>query len=472
VAVELSGTLDLGPLLDTILVSMDEVFGFKHSMVLLSDASRAVVVVAASRGYEESGIGAEVAVGKGVIGVVAKRKKLMRMGGMAVQRAYMTAVAQQMDTTVEVAKLPGLPNAKSVVAIPLLKRSELIGVFYVESEQFAVFDDADLALIEAIASQAAIAIQNARFHLAEKERLEELQQANASLTEWNESSSRFIPYEFLSILCRDRLTDVERGDHAELEMSTFFSDIRAYTTLVEGQGTEENFAFINEYLTHMEGPIGQHNGFIDSYQGDGIMALFATCADDAVQAAVESMHALGRLNAIRVARGEIPMRIGIGIDTGQLMLGVIGGDRRLSAGVIGDSANTASRIESLTKRYGASVMISQNTLDALADPAAYRTRPVDRVRPKGKALPITLFEVLDGLPDAELNGKLAGIEDFVKGWEAYQAGEPGEGLVHFAAALKAYPADRASQLYIGPCWHFIENGVPDLWDGVMTLTTK
>jgi adenylate cyclase len=446
VAVEISGKLDLAPLLDTILVSMDEVFGFGHSMVLLHDAQRERLVVAASRGYAESGVGAEVEVGKGPIGVVAKRKKLLRMGGMAAQRSYMAAVASAMEKGADEVMLPGLPDARSVVAIPLLKRDELIGVFYVESTEAAVFDDRDLSLIEAIGSQAAV--------------------------EWNESSRRFIPYEFLAILGRDRLPEVRRGDHAELEMSTFFSDVRAYTTMVEGQGPEENFAFINEYLTYMEVPIRDHRGFIDSYRGDGIMALFAQCADDAVKAAVQSLEALQTLNEVRTARGDMAVRVGIGIDTGHLMLGTIGGARRLSAGVIGDSANTASRIESLTKRYGASVLISERTRNALAEPDAYRMRPVDYVRPKGKSKPIVLYEVLDGLPDAELQGKLAGAEAFEEGWRHYLAGQPGDGLVHFATALRLNPTDRAAQLYIGRCWHFIENGVPDDWDGVMTLTSK
>lgn len=472
VAVEISGTLDLDPLLATILRSMDEVFGFQHSMVLLCDASRDVLVVAASRGYPESGIGAEVAFGQGVIGVVAKRKKLMRMGGMAMQRNYLEAASQELERSGGTARLPGLSNAASVVAIPLLKSGELIGVFYVESSKPALFDDRDQALLEAIASQAAIAIQNARYHQAEKERLEELERANASLTEWNESSRRFIPYEFLAILGRDRLPDVRRGDHADLLMSTFFSDVRDYTTLVEGQGPAENFAFINEYLGYMEKPIKTHGGFIDSYRGDGIMALFAGKADDAVCAAVESLRSLAELNAVRSARGERAIRIGIGIDTGQLMLGTIGGETRLSAGVIGDSANTASRIESLTKRYGAAALISENTRQGCKDPDRYRMRPIDRVRPSGKTKPITLYEVLEGLPEPELSEKLAGSQAFEEGFRLFQEGQPGEALVHFAAALKACATDRAAQLYIGRCWNFIEHGVPADWDGVVTLQSK
>lgn len=472
VAADLNGTLELAPLLDTILVSMDEVFGYSHSMVLLWDATREVLEVSASRGYDEAGIGAEVPLGAGVIGMVAKRRRMMHMGAVGHQRRYLQATAQNLGESDTEVPLPGLPDVESVIAIPLLDRDQLIGVFHVESAEAAFFDDRDLELVEAIARQAAIAIQNARHHESEQQRLDELERVNARLVEWNAASKRFIPNEFLSILGRDRLPEVCRGDHADLTMSSFFSDVRGFTSLVEGQGPAENFAFINEYLTYMEAPIRSHDGFIDSYRGDGIMALFAGPADDAVQAAVDSLVALEKLNGVRAGRGETPIRIGIGIDTGHLMLGTIGGSERLSAGVIGDSANTASRIEGLTKRYGTLVLISETTRNACADPDAYLMRPIDRVRPQGKAKPITLYEVLEGVTGPELEGKLAGMDDYVEGLRRYQAGEPGDALVSFAAALKAYPSDRASQLFIGRCWQLIEHGISDDWDSVLDLTTK
>src|SRR5262245_20722354 len=165
-AVGLSGTRDLDLLLRAMLASLDDAFGFEHSMVLLRDPEREVLVVAASRGYSPPGIGAEGPVGKGVIGVVGKRKKLMRMGGVTLQRDYLGAAASQHGTVREAITLPGLPDAASVVAIPLVKRDDLIGVFYVESTRPAVFGDEAQVLIEAVASQAAVAIQNAQYHEA------------------------------------------------------------------------------------------------------------------------------------------------------------------------------------------------------------------------------------------------------------------------------------------------------------------
>lgn len=478
VAVELGGTLELGPLLETILASMDEVFGFSHAMVLLCDAPDETLTVAASRGYPESGVGAKVKTGEGIIGVVAKRRKLMRVGGMVMQRTYASAVRDRVrdgdgtDVGHDV-PLPGLPNPVSMVAIPLVARDALIGVFAVESETAALFDDEDLGLIEAVANQAGLAIQNARLLQAEKERRAELEQANAQLTIWNEASARFVPYEFLEILGHRQLPDVRRGDSAHKQMSAFFSDIRGYTTIVESQGAQENFQFINEYLAYMELPIRDHSGIIESYHGDGILALFGGPPEDAVKAAVASLHALSAYNAeARVARGLDPVRIGIGIDTGWLMLGTMGGMRRLAASVIGDSANTASRVEGATKLYGAWVLITEHTRDLLADPSSFRMRAVDRVRPQGKKNSVALFELLDGLPEAELAGKLSSADAFAEGWELYRNGRPGDALVHFAEALRRYPSDRAAQLYVGRCWQLIEHGVPDGWDGVTDLKTK
>jgi adenylate cyclase len=476
VAVEVGGTLELEPLLATILASMDEMFGFSHAVVWLHDAERDLLVVAASRGYPDSGVGATVKLGEGIVGVVAKRRKLMRVGGVIMQRTYASAMHQTLRESDGVAvgtevNAPGLANAASMVAIPLVGRDQLIGVFSVESEMAAVFDDADLGLIEAVANQVGLAIQNARLLRAEKERRAELEQANARLTTWNEASARFVPYELLEILGHRELPDVRRGDSAHKLMSAFFSDIRGYTTIVESQGAKENFDFINEYLAHMEVPIRENSGIIESYHGDGILALFGGPPDDALRAAVGSMQALAAYNSERAARGLVALRIGIGIDTGWLMLGTMGA-RRLAASVIGDAANTASRVEGATKLYGASVLVTEHTRDGLADASTWRMRPVDKVRPRGKQNPVMLYEVLDGLPEAECSGKLESQAVFSEGWQLYQSGRPGDALVCFAEALRRCPSDRAAQLYVGRCWQLIEHGVPDGWDGVMDLTTK
>ncbi|MCC7535351.1 MAG: GAF domain-containing protein [Deltaproteobacteria bacterium] len=185
--------LDLDAILEAILRSMDEVFGFRHAMVLLADEEAGVLRVAASHGYSEPGIGATVRIGQGVVGVVASRRKLMRVGNLAIQVGYASAVrartvaSNQGDGLGDVVRMPGLPNAQSQVAIPLVVKDVLVGVFSVESERASVFDERDEQLIGIIASQAASAIHNARLYRSAEERRRALDVANEQLRSLNET---------------------------------------------------------------------------------------------------------------------------------------------------------------------------------------------------------------------------------------------------------------------------------------------
>ena len=184
---EINSTLDLGKLLDIILDSMDAVLGFKHCMILLADPAGELLTLAASRGYESAGIGAEVKVGQGVIGVVAKKRRMMRMGNIQTQLSYLSAVrarmeaAGQADKLQEAASLPGLPDAQSQIAIPLVVKDGLVGVYAVESVQANAFDELDEILLTIVANQVAGAIDNARLHHSEVERAQELEKAKNEL---------------------------------------------------------------------------------------------------------------------------------------------------------------------------------------------------------------------------------------------------------------------------------------------------
>ncbi len=178
---EINTTLDLDTILAKMLSSLDKTFDFKHSMVLLLNESGEKLNVAASHGYPEAGIGAEVKLGEGIIGVVAKRKKLMRMGNIGTQMAYLKSVKNQFAVLgkemQENLKLPGLPNVQSQVAIPLLAENRLIGVLAVESDKSNLFDSRDELIITILANQAANAIEKAKAHTGLKhlnEHLEDL----------------------------------------------------------------------------------------------------------------------------------------------------------------------------------------------------------------------------------------------------------------------------------------------------------
>lgn len=296
---------------------------------------------------------------------------------------------------------------------------------------------------------------------AEAERqkfIEELFEVNCNLEialeaelEIAHATSRFVPNQFLSFLGCESIVNVKLGEAVELEMSVLFSDIRDFTTLSEQMTPEENFKFINSYLSHMEPLIVANQGFIDKYIGDAIMALFSEGADDAVRAGIAMLYALVEYNQHRASVGYIPIKIGVGINTGSLMLGIVGGPSRMDGTVISDTVNLASRIESLTKKYGVSLLITQQTFQHLSNPADYAIRVIDQVQVKGKLEMVTVYEVFDAdLPEVKA-GKLATLQLFAEAVSLYNADALNDAAVLFADCIGQNPGDQVAQFYLQRC---------------------
>ncbi|MCB9737882.1 MAG: response regulator [Deltaproteobacteria bacterium] len=299
----------------------------------------------------------------------------------------------------------------------------------------------------------------------------EVERQRARLVATNAAASRFVPYEFLAVLGRRDLTEVSRADCALQDVTVFFSDIREFSTLVEGLTPRENLDWINEYLAAMEPPVLQNHGFVDNIIGDAILALFGRSADDGVRAGIAAQAALASYNEVRVARGDDPLRVGIGLNTGPILLGVYGGAERLKCGVVGDPVNLASRIEGLTKRIG-TMLISADTRAALVDPSAYQMRYVDKVVVKGRSVPTELYEVLDGLGAEEAAQKLAHREPFEAAVRTFQAGDVAAAERAFLALEALCPLDLAVPWYLQRCRRLASQGVPEGWDGVVHLEEK
>ncbi|MBF0257868.1 MAG: PAS domain S-box protein [Desulfamplus sp.] len=227
------------------------------------------------------------------------------------------------------------------------------------------------------------------------EDITERKEAINKLQELNEAYQRFVPHEFLQTLGKKSIQDVQLNDRIQKEMSILFSDIRHFCMFSEAMTPEDNFRFINSYLSHMGPIVRQHNGFIDKFIGDSIMALFGGSADDAVSSAIVMLRTLKDYNEGRKRAGYLPVQIGIGINTGTLMLGTLGEAHRMEGTVVGDAVNTASRLEKLTKHYKRPLLISENTLNALKDPSVYDIRHVGRVIVEGRSQPISVYEVSD-----------------------------------------------------------------------------
>jgi adenylate cyclase len=278
-----------------------------------------------------------------------------------------------------------------------------------------------------------------------------LEQALDAELKITEATSRFVPNQFLAFLGYESIVDVKLGEAVELEMSILFSDIRDFTTLSEQMTPKENFKFINSYLSRMEPLIVQNQGFIDKYIGDAIMALFSEGADDAVKAGITMLHDLVEYNQHRATCGYAPVKIGVGINTGSLMLGTVGGNNRMDGTVISDAVNLASRIESLTKSYQVSLLITQQTFDRLTNPADYAIRKIDRLQVKGKSEMVTVYEVFDAdLPEVKA-GKLATLQVFSQALSVYDRNNFREAALLFADCLRHNPGDKVAQIYLNRC---------------------
>jgi len=271
------------------------------------------------------------------------------------------------------------------------------------------------------------------------------------LSNLNIAYGRFVPHKFLQLLNKESIVDVSLGENVQQEMSILFSDIRDFTSLSEMMNPEDNFKFINAYLSRMESAIVENNGFIDKYIGDAIMALFSGNADDAVQAGITMLHRLSDYNQHRANSGDVPIKIGIGINTGSLMLGTVGGKNRMDGTVISDAVNLASRLESLTKSYGLSLLISQQTFLGLHDPNEYSIRFIEKVKVKGKSKAVTVFEVFDGDEPKIKEVKLATKTIFEEGLLLYQQHLMREAAQQFEDVLRINPMDTVAQIYLARC---------------------
>lgn len=349
---------------------------------------------------------------------------------------------------------------RSILCAPFLTQIKSSGILYLEDNRTSdAFSPDKLEILAWLASQAVIAIETAILYAT----LESALENQAGLTN---AYSRFVPREILQFLGKDKITQVTLGDQTQREMTLLFSDIRSFATLSEQMTPQENFNFINAYLGRVSPIIRQYNGFIDKYIGDAIMALFQGPADEAVQAAIEMQQEVTRYNQ-ELDQG-LPIRIGIGLHRGSVMFGTVGEVRRMEGTVISDAVNLASRLEGLTKMYGASIVVSEQTLFSLQRPAQYNFRFLDKVKVKGKKDQVSVFEIFDGDPQELITLKLKTRTDFEKGLLHYHSQEFREAINYFNNVLEINPQDRAAQVYLRQATYCLWIG----WEKVKALTEQ
>lgn len=312
----------------------------------------------------------------------------------------------------------------------------------------------------------------ARINLMKKEKEEAQKYAIEMQTLLANSYARFVPKQFLLNLGKTSILDVKLGDQIAKEMTVMFSDIRSFTNMSEKMTPEENFNFINAYLGRMSPIIQNNHGYIDKFMGDGIMALFDGNPDNALNAAIQMQKHIVGYNIHRHIKGYDSIQIGIGIHTGRLMLGAIGGVERMEGTVISDSVNLGSRIEGLTKIYGIKIAISENTFAKLENPGSFHFRFLDKVQVKGKNQAVSVYEVFDGDNEMNFKTKLSTISIYETGIENYYKQNFTEAKKCFHEVLNINPDDRVASIYEQRSDYYLTHRIEENWNGISIISDK
>jgi adenylate cyclase len=258
------------------------------------------------------------------------------------------------------------------------------------------------------------------------------------------------------------------------ELSVLFSDIRNFTTLSEGMKPDEVVRLLNEYFNAMTEVLYKHSGTLDKFIGDAIMAFWGSPypqEDHAYRAcccALDMRLRLVELNREWAARGMEPIKIGIGVSSGEVNVGNIGSEKRLSWTVMGDNVNLASRLEGLNKQYRSTILVAEGTYAEIN--GKFVMREIDRIRVKGKAKPVSIYELLAPIADAAKYESL--VTKYHSGLASYRAASWRDAADKFSEVLKLYPNDGPAEALLHRCMEFIEAPPTADWGGVYAATSK
>lgn len=289
---------------------------------------------------------------------------------------------------------------------------------------------------------------------------ENLSMSFSSIAKLKDCYFKFVPVQFMELLGKDDITEIQLGDARSMDMTIMFFDIRSFSLNSEMMTAEKIFHLVNEVAGKAVPIIKKYDGFVDKYIGDAVMALF-TNADQAVQAGIELYHEIVLNPETSVKIGDDNINIGIGIHLGTTMVGIIGQEDRLSSTVISDNVNLCSRLESLTKQYRTGMIISKDTVNRMDEKHIPNMRFLGMIQVAGVHEIKALFEVLDALDDRRRDARLKTKEDFESGIRKYHLGKFQEALDCLERVREADPEDIAVVKYIEVIRTQMESGNTD-----------
>ena len=290
---------------------------------------------------------------------------------------------------------------------------------------------------------------------------------------------KFVPKGFLERIAPEGLESLRFGTAESDEATILFSDIRSFTDLSEPLSPQELMDFLNDYLKMMNMSIMVNHGFVDKFIGDAVMAIFdrtdqsSNDARNALNAGMGMLQVLGTMNQKRKRQGQIPISIGIGIHTGPVVFGTLGFEERMDSTVLGDAVNLASRLESLTKYYGASLLFSDQTFEALGDEKEnLLIRKIDTVMVKGRKQPVTIYELFNSdSPDVQYAKKTV-MQSLEEPLSLYRQRKWIEAEQLFTDLARNQPLDSLPTIYVERCQNLLENSPSDDWAGVHVFNEK
>jgi adenylate cyclase len=281
---------------------------------------------------------------------------------------------------------------------------------------------------------------------------------------------RYVSHQVVSQLLKE--PELVKLGGEKKDLTVLFSDIREFSTISENIDPEDVVKLLNEYFTAMTEIVFKYGGVLDKYMGDAIMAFYGAPieikdhADKACLTALEMTKALSKLQIKWKEEGSPVLDIGVGINSGPMVVGNMGSDLRFDYTVVGDSVNLASRLEATNKYYGTKIIVSEFTKEIADD--GFHFREIDLVRVKGKNKPVKILELLSRkTEEAPLF-----LSTYNSALSVYRERDWDSAIALFKQVLSIKPDDRPSSHYINKCAELKKSSLPPDWDGVFNFKTK
>ena len=300
-----------------------------------------------------------------------------------------------------------------------------------------------------------------------------------SVEKLSQTFQLFVPQKFLAHIAKEGIGNIRLGNATQSSISLLFADIRSFTNLAEHMNPQEVLNFLNSYFQRMNKVISEHNGYIDKFIGDGLFAIFEGSPEigcmgskDAIAAAVALQDEIKQYNIDRLKFNYRPISIGIGINTGPVIIGTVGSDDRMDSTVLGDAVNLTARLESLTKEYDSKIIISSHTRSLVKSLEKNKWRELDKVRVIGKTEPVIIYEIYDSDYKEEKNLKNDVSNDYSNALIEFEKRNWVKALDIFNSCNQIFPTDKVIKLYIDRCQEFITTPPAEDWDGYYSMKTK